>query len=171
MQRTSFAEMECPIARGLERVGEWWSILVLRDAFRGLRRFEEFRASLGVAPNMLTRRLSALVSAGLLRRELYCEHPPRHEYRLTERGKDFRPVLLALLAWGNRHFFPEGERMVLLDAGTGAKLDPVLVDRHSGRPLEPGSYVVAPGPAAGTARSGCRRIGKSKPLARRPAGG
>jgi DNA-binding HxlR family transcriptional regulator len=160
MQRKSFADMQCPIARGLERVGEWWSILILRDAFRGKRRFEEFRTSLGVAPNMLTRRLNALVDAGLLRRELYCEHPPRHEYRLTGRGKDFRPVLLALLAWGNRHFFPEGESVVLLDSDSGAPVDPVLVDRNTGRPLEPGSYVLAPGPAAKAApgsRQGVRQ--------------
>jgi DNA-binding HxlR family transcriptional regulator len=160
MQRKSFAEMQCPIARGLERVGEWWSILILRDAFRGKRRFDEFRQSLGVAPNMLTRRLNALVEAGLLRRELYCQHPPRHGYRLTERGKDFRPVLLALLAWGNRHFFPEGESVVLLDSDSGAPVDPVLVDRNTGRPLEPGSYVLAPGPAAKAApgsRQGARQ--------------
>jgi DNA-binding HxlR family transcriptional regulator len=148
MQRKSFADMDCPIARGLERVGEWWSILILRDAFRGMRRFEEFRQSLGVAPNMLTRRLNALVDAGLLRRELYCERPPRHEYRLTERGKDFRPVLLSLLAWGNRHFAAEGEGVALVDAKTGEPLDPVLVDRRSGRALEPGSYTVVPKDAA-----------------------
>jgi DNA-binding HxlR family transcriptional regulator len=144
MQRKSFADMRCPIARSLERVGEWWSILILRDAFRGMRRFEEFRESLGVAPNMLTRRLNALVEAGLLRRQLYCEHPPRHEYRLTERGKDFRPVLLSLLAWGNRHFASVGEGVMLVDAETGEPIDPVLVDRASGKPLAPGSYAVVP---------------------------
>ena len=142
MQRKSFAAMPCPIARGLERVGEWWSILILRDAFKGMRRFEELRESSGIAPNMLTRRLNALVDAGLMRRELYCEHPPRHEYRLTERGKDFRPVLLSLFAWGNRHFAPEGEGLALVDAKTGVALDPILVDRHSRLPLEPGNYVL-----------------------------
>ncbi|MFI5014359.1 MAG: winged helix-turn-helix transcriptional regulator [Hyphomicrobiales bacterium] len=169
MQRTSFADMQCPIARSLERVGEWWSILILRDAFRGLRRFDEFRTSLGVAPNMLTRRLNALVEAGLLRRELYCEHPPRYEYRLTERGKDFRPVLLALLAWGNRHFSPEGPGVVLVDADSGAPIDPVLVDRKTGRPLEPGSYVVAPGPAA-EAPAGARPRRRTEG-SRRPSAG
>jgi DNA-binding HxlR family transcriptional regulator len=171
MQRKSFADMSCPIARGLERVGEWWSILILRDAFRGMRRFEEFRESLGVAPNMLTRRLNALVAAGLLRRELYCEHPPRHEYRLTERGKDFRPVLLSLLAWGNRHFAPEGEGLILVDVKTGAPLDPVLVDRHSGRPLEPGSYAVVPKGTVGRAPMTPRRGRKAEPNGRRAAGG
>src|ERR1700723_3944608 len=102
MQRTSFGAMPCPIARSLERVGEWGSILILRDAFAGMTRFDEFQKSLGIAPNMLTRRLTALVEAGLLERHRYSEHPPRDEYRLTARGHDFRPVLLAMLAWGTR---------------------------------------------------------------------
>ena len=76
MQRKSFGAMPCPIARSLERVGEWWSILILRDAFAGMTRFEEFRESLGIAPNMLTRRLNALVEAGLLERQRYSERPP-----------------------------------------------------------------------------------------------
>ena len=143
MHRTSFADMRCPIARGLERVGEWWSILILRDAFRGARRFDEFRESLGVAPNILTRRLNALVEAGLLRRELYCERPPRHEYRLTERGKDFQPVLFALLAWGNRHFAPEGDPIVLIDLATGQPAEPEFVDRKTGRPMTAGRYATA----------------------------
>src|ERR687883_1781474 len=108
MQHKSFDKMPCPIARSLDRVGEWWSILILRDAFAGLTRFEEFRDSLGIAPNMLTRRLNALVEAGLLERRRYNDHPPRDEYVLTERGRDFRPVMIALLAWGNRPFAPEG---------------------------------------------------------------
>ncbi|HLY90194.1 MAG TPA: helix-turn-helix domain-containing protein [Acetobacteraceae bacterium] len=135
MQRKSFGTMSCPIARSLERVGEWWSILILRDAFRGLTRFDQFQASLGIAPNMLTRRLNALVESGLLGKRAYSEHPPRYEYVLTERGRDFRPVLWALLAWGNKHFAPEGPSVVVVDSKTGAVADPVLVDRNSGRPL------------------------------------
>src|SRR5499426_398833 len=106
MQRKSFGQMVCPIARSLERVGEWWSILILRDALHGLTRFDEFQQSLGIAPNMLTRRLAALVKAGLLERRRYSQHPPRYEYVPTERGRDFRPVLIALLAWGNKYFAP-----------------------------------------------------------------
>jgi DNA-binding HxlR family transcriptional regulator len=133
VQRKSFGSMTCPIARSLERVGEWWSILILRDAFRGLTRFDQFQKSLDIAPNMLTRRLNALVEAGLLERRVYSEHPPRHEYVLTERGRDFRPVLWALLAWGNRHFAPEGPSVVVIDTETGKTADPVLVDRRSGK--------------------------------------
>lgn len=147
MQRKSFGNMLCPIARSLERVGEWWSILILRDAFYGLTRFDEFQKSLDIAPNMLTRRLNALVEEGLLERHLYCEKPPRHEYRLTQRGRDFRPVLLALLAWGNKHFAPEGESVMLVDADTGARVEPVLYDSASGRPIG-AQHVIGAGPAA-----------------------
>ncbi len=128
--------MPCPIARSLEHVGEWWSILILREAFNGHTRFDEFRDALGVAPNILTRRLKALVAAGLLERRRYCERPPRDEYVLTGRGRDFRPVLLSLMVWGNRHFAPEGPRVQLVDVATGAPADPVLVDRATGRPLD-----------------------------------
>ena len=127
--------MQCPIARSLERVGEWWSILILRDASLGLSRFDEFQESLGIAPNILTRRLKALVEAGLLERRRYSERPPRNEYVLTEAGRDFRPVLWALLAWGNKHFAPEGASVVVVDSKTGVEANPVLVDRKSGRPL------------------------------------
>ena len=135
MQRKNIGLMQCPIARSLERVGEWWSILILRDAFLGLSRFDEFAESLGIAPNMLTRRLKGLVTAGLLERRRYQERPTRFEYVLTERGRDFRPVLWALLAWGNRHFAPEGASVQIIDTATGNVAEPVLVDRNTGQTL------------------------------------
>jgi DNA-binding HxlR family transcriptional regulator len=148
MQRKSFGNMQCPIARSLERVGEWWSILILRDAFHGLTQFDQFQKSLGIAPNMLSRRLNTLVENGLLERRRYSERPPRDEYVLTERGRDFRPVLWALLAWGNKHFAPEGPSVVLVDAATGQPADPVLVDRSTGKEMSPDTFRSAPGPAA-----------------------
>jgi DNA-binding HxlR family transcriptional regulator len=148
MRRKSFDDMQCPIARSLERVGEWWSILILRDAFHGLTRFDQFQKSLGIAPNMLTRRLNGLVEAGLLVRRPYSEHPPREEYLLTERGRDFRPVLWAILAWGNKHFAPEGVAVVAINRKTGALAEPIVVDRISGLPMTPESFCSAPGPAA-----------------------
>ena len=148
MQRKSFGDMPCPIARSLERVGEWWSILILRDAFYGLTRFDEFQKSLEIAPNILTRRLNALVDAGLLKRRRYSTRPPRYEYVLTERGRDFWPVMQAMLAWGNRHFAPEGPSVVIANRETGEVADPVLIDRLSGRPLSDAVFKVAPGPAA-----------------------
>jgi DNA-binding HxlR family transcriptional regulator len=152
MQHKGFADMPCPIARSLERVGEWWSILILRDAFKGKSRFDQFQKSLGIAPNMLTRRLNTLVESGLLERRLYSEKPPRHEYVLTPRGQDFRPVLWALMAWGNKHFPPEGETVVVVDAKTGEQAEPVLVDSRSGRVLRGPEFTVATVPAAGSRR-------------------
>lgn len=148
MQRKSFGNMQCPIARSLERVGEWWSILILRDAFYGFTRFDEFEKSLGIAPNMLTRRLGSLVEEGLLEKRQYSERPPRYEYVLTERGRDFRPVLLALLAWGNKHFAPEGKSVVLVNKQTGVEAEPVLMDGNTGARLTEREYVMSAGPAA-----------------------
>ena len=151
MRRKDFGSMPCPIARSLERVGEWWSMLILRDAFGGITRFDGFEASLGIAPNMLTRRLNGLVESGLLEKRLYSERPRRFEYLLTDRGRDFRPVLQSLLAWGNRHFAPEGASVVIVDRQTGAIAEPILVDRASGRPLSDPVFASAPGPAASDA--------------------
>ncbi len=151
MRHASFAQMDCPIARSLERVGEWWSILILRDAFAGLKRFDEFEQNLGIAPNMLSRRLAGLVASGLMVKRRYNARPPRYEYLLTERGRDFRPVLTAMLAFGNKHFAPEGASVVIIDAATGAPAEPILVDRASGRPLVEPDFVIAPGPAASAA--------------------
>ena len=148
MQRKSFGSMSCPIARSLERVGEWWSILILRDAFRGLTRFDQFQKSLDIAPNMLTRRLNGLVGSGLLERRRYSEHPPRDEYILTERGRDFRPVMWALLAWGNRHLAPEGPSVIVIDTETGQTAEPVLVDRRTGKVMTEPAFRAVPGPAA-----------------------
>jgi DNA-binding HxlR family transcriptional regulator len=149
MRRKSFGTMQCPVARSLERVGEWWSMLILRDAFSGMTRFDEFKASLGIAPNMLSRRLGALVAAGLMQRRRYSQHPVRYEYQLTERGRDFRPVLLALQNWGNRHFAPEGASVLLVDSETGLPADPVLVDRMTGKMITDATHRNAAGPAAG----------------------
>ena len=148
MKRKSFRDIQCPIARGLERVGEWWTILILRDALRGLTRFDEFQKSLEIAPNMLTRRLDSLVASGLLERRRYSERPPRDEYLLTERGRDFRPVIQAFFAWGNRHFAPEGPSLVIVNQETGEIAEPVLVDRISGRPLSDPVFRTVPGPSA-----------------------
>ena len=176
MQRKSFADMACPIARSLEQVGEWWSMLILRDAFAGKSRFDEFQQSLGIASNMLTRRLAALVDAGMLERRLYSERPARHEYLLTERGRDFRTVLVALLAFGDRHFAVGGGGGArVVDAATGAVVEPMLVDRRSGRELvEPEFTIVRGRRTAGAAanaapwRSGTGLLAAAPAAAPRP---
>ncbi len=148
MRHKNLAQMACPIARSLQRVGEWWSMLIMRDALHGMTRFDQFQKSLGIAPNMLTRRLASLVEAGMLERRRYSEHPPRDEYVPTERGRDFKPVLIALLAWGNRHFAPEGESVVLVDKITGSPADPILIDRVTQRPITDAGHAFTAGPVA-----------------------
>ena len=98
--------MQCPIARSLERVGEWWSILILRDAFRGLTRFDQFQKSLGIAPNMLTRRLNALVKAGLLEKRRYSDPPRRDEYVLTRARPGFPAGAVGAAGLGQQAFRP-----------------------------------------------------------------
>jgi DNA-binding HxlR family transcriptional regulator len=148
MKNDRFDRTLCPVARTLERVGDTWSLMILRDALHGLTRFDQFRRSLGVAPNILTDRLGRLVEAGFLERRRYSERPPRDEYVLTEIGRDFRPVLFALMAFGNRHFAKEGVASQLVDAATGTPADPVLVDAPTGRRVDEGGFRLAAGPAA-----------------------
>ena len=138
----------CPIARSLEYVGEWWSMLILRDAMLGSTRFDEFEKNLGIAPNMLTRRLTSLVDSGLLQRRLYSEKPPRYEYLLTDCGRDFAPVLVAMLAWGNKYFAPEGIASLVVDRETGKRIDPVVTDRKTGQVLTIDNIALTAGPAA-----------------------
>jgi DNA-binding HxlR family transcriptional regulator len=124
----------CPVDRGLMRVGDRWSMLVLRDIERGLTRYEQLRISLGIAPNILSRRLSALVDAGLIAKTRYSQRPPRDEYLLTDAGRDFLPILMAIGAWG-RKYNGGGALSRHLDAETGAVVRPVVVDANTGAPI------------------------------------
>jgi DNA-binding HxlR family transcriptional regulator len=101
MRKVSLADQPCPVARSLDAVGEWWTLMLVRDAFRGARRFEEFRA-IGIADNVLAARLRRLVDLGIFERRLYQEHPERYEYLLTAKGSDLLTVVGALAAWGVR---------------------------------------------------------------------
>jgi DNA-binding HxlR family transcriptional regulator len=148
MERKPSKTPLCPIARCLDHVGEWWSMLILRDAMHGYTRFDEFERNLGIAPNMLTRRLTSLVDSGLLVRRRYSEKPPRDEYLLTDSGRDFLPVLVAMMAWGNKHFAPEGPASVAVERHTGRRIDPAVVDRKTGEILSLENTTFAPGPAA-----------------------
>lgn len=148
MDRTDFTALTCPIARSLGVVGECWSILIIRDALKGLRRFDEFQSHLGIASNMLTRRLKALVEVGVLDRHRYQERPARYEYRPTQAAYDFQPVIFALLAWGNQHLAPDGERVIVVDGETGRPVTPVMIDAPTGRPLTDPRFRLGAGPAA-----------------------
>ncbi|GAA4581537.1 helix-turn-helix domain-containing protein [Planotetraspora phitsanulokensis] len=149
MQRTSFSGAECPMAASLDQVGDWWSMLILRDAFDGYSRFDEFERSLGIAPNMLTRRLKALVAAGVLSRRPYQQRPVRYEYVLTERGRRFLPVLLALTTWGNELRADDEPSVIVVDSESGREIDPVMVDRKTGEPVTASAVRFAAGPGAG----------------------
>jgi len=128
MRRTSFAAMPCSVARTLEVVGEWWSLLVLRDAFKGVRRFDDFQRSLGIARNILADRLASLVEHGVLERRLYQERPERFEYRLTQKGLDLYPVIVALLRWGDHWATDDiGPPLVLSHKACGHDGVPVMV--------------------------------------------
>lgn len=137
------------MGRTLERVGDTWSLMILRDALQGLSKFDQFEKSLGVAPNILAQRLAALVEAGFLERRPYHERPVRHEYVLTDRGRDFASVMTALMAFGNRHFATEGVASHMVDTTTGLPAEPVLVDRRSGKPMDSPDFAYSAGPAAG----------------------
>jgi DNA-binding HxlR family transcriptional regulator len=148
MTRRTFDPGQCPVGRTLERVGDTWSLMILRDAFHGLSRFDQFEQSLGVAPNILSKRLAALVEAGFLERRPYQARPVRHEYVLTALGRDFVPVLTALMAFGNRHFAVEGLSSQMVEVASGLPAEPVVVDRRTGLEIDDTRFTVAAGPAA-----------------------
>jgi DNA-binding HxlR family transcriptional regulator len=133
MKKTSFENMPCPIAQSLEHVGDWWNILILRDLSYGLSRFDEFQKSLGIAPNTLSRRLNDLIESGLVERQPYTDKPTRFDYLLTERGRDFRPVVLMLMKWGKKHFSPLGTNIELIDNATQQPVDLVVADANTGK--------------------------------------
>ena len=124
----------CPIDRGLTLIGDRWSMLVLRDIQRGFGRYDQIRTSLGIAPNILARRLTALTDAGLLEKRRYSQRPPRDEYRLTEKGRDFLPILAAIGAWGSKHN-GGGALTRQIDVATGEAIRPVVIDANTGAPL------------------------------------
>lgn len=148
MQPKSPSILECPVGRAVETVGEWWSTLILRDAFQGVTRFDEFERSLGIAPNILSRRLAHLTKSGMFVRRRYHERPPRYEYVLTDKARDFFPVVVALLAWGNKHLARNGESIVLASRDDLRPFDPIVVDAADMRPITLANAVVIAGPRA-----------------------
>jgi DNA-binding HxlR family transcriptional regulator len=134
MDTEKFSHGPCPVGRALAHAGDAWSMMILRDAGQGLSRFDQFRQSLGIAPNILTRRLAALVESGMLEKRRYSAKPPRDEYVLTGKGRDFLPVLAILSAWGRRHG-GEGETSRIIDVETGGIVEPIAIDRVTGAPI------------------------------------
>ncbi|GHE78194.1 transcriptional regulator [Streptomyces longispororuber] len=141
--RTRFDADPCPVARSVNAIGDWWSLLIVRDAFDGSRRFGEFHRSLGIAKNILTTRLRALEKAGVLRGEPAREGGSHREYLLTDKGRALFPVIVALRQWGEEQCFTPGEdHSRLLDRRTGHPLRPLRIEAADGRPVEPEDTVV-----------------------------
>jgi DNA-binding HxlR family transcriptional regulator len=136
VKRTPFSDWPCSIARTVDLVGDWWTPLVLREAFLGVRRFDDFQRSLGIGRNILTQRLHRLVEEGMLERRPYQERPLRHEYVLTEKGRDFYPVLASMMRWGDRWLAgDEGPPVRLRHKPCGHEMHAEVVCSHCREPL------------------------------------
>lgn len=153
MQRTSFEAMNCSVAQCLEVVGEWWSMLIVRDAFLGVRRFDQFQSRLGISRNILTNRLTSLVEAGVLEKVPYQERPLRHEYRLTDKGRDLWPVLTTMREWGDKWAAPDGAPLELVHAGCGEVMAMSHTCSACGEPVDSRSVRARPGPGADASSS------------------
>jgi DNA-binding HxlR family transcriptional regulator len=164
VKRTRFANWPCSIARTVDLLGDWWTPLVLREAFYGTTRFDDFERVLGIGRNVLTQRLARLVAAGILERVAYQQNPPRYDYLLTEMGRDFFPVLAAMMRWGDRWLSPaDGPPVVLQHETCRHDMQAEVVCGHCGEPLHaddvrprlgPGYPVRHRAAALGTARFG-----------------
>ncbi|WP_318376628.1 helix-turn-helix domain-containing protein [Enterobacter sp.] len=135
---TALSSAPCPVARTVDLIGDRWSLLIVRDAFDGMRRFSDFRRSLGVAKNILTDRLYRLVEAGILTREEAPDGSAYQHYVLTPQGQSLFPVVVALRQWGEQHLFAPGEpHSTLIDRRTGKPLPPMTVQGKDGAAVLP----------------------------------
>ncbi|HEX3432646.1 MAG TPA: helix-turn-helix domain-containing protein [Solirubrobacteraceae bacterium] len=149
MLGNDYSSQTCSIAGALEVVGERWSLLIVRNVFLGLRRFDQIQEDLGIARNVLQTRLERLVDQGVLERKLYSERPRRYEYLLTEKGLDLWPTVVALMQWGDRHAAPAGGPAVVLEhRGCGGRVDEHRVCETCGKPLSARESRALPGPGA-----------------------
>jgi DNA-binding HxlR family transcriptional regulator len=138
VRRTRFDDWDCSVARTVDILGDWWTPMVIRTAFLGARRFEQFTEALGIPRNVLTERLHRLVDEGIMAKVEYQDRPVRHEYRLTPKGVGLYPVIVTMLAWGNEWLeWEDAPPVHLVDRDTGERIDPVLVDRRTGEELVP----------------------------------
>jgi DNA-binding HxlR family transcriptional regulator len=170
MRRTSFAEMNCSIARSLDVIGEWWTLLIIREAFFGTRRFGEFEAHLGIAPNVLAQRLARLVEHGVLEVAAESQSGRALDYRLTPKGRALFPVIVALAQWGDQHEpAPDGPPVRIIERSTGQPIAPITLHAADGRMLDARDVTVAEGPGAGPVEQArfekirARQAAKAKP--------
>lgn len=152
MGRTAdYSQQVCSVAATLEVVGDPWTLLILRDAFAGVRRFEQWQERLGVARNVLAARLKSLVGRGVLERREYCEHPPRYEYVLSEKGRDLYAVLLTMADWGDRHVYGgAGGPVSFMHRACGCRFSPGLICKACGEVVAPGDLQRVEGASSAT---------------------
>jgi DNA-binding HxlR family transcriptional regulator len=149
MRQTSFAAMQCSLARGLELIGDWWTPLIIRDLQLGIDRFDGLAEDLGISRNLLTSRLTHLTRHGIIARRRYSDHPPRDRYVLTEAGQALVPILMALTAWGDRWATPDGGPPLLFrHRRCGNTFTPAVTCDHCGAPVDLAEVDSMPGPGA-----------------------
>jgi DNA-binding HxlR family transcriptional regulator len=147
MRHSSLQQQNCSIARTVAILGERWTLVILREAFNRRRRFDDIQRDLGIARNILADRLQTLVAEGILERRAYQQRPERFEYRLTDKGRDLYPVLIALMQWGDRYTAGEaGPPVELIHEPCGEQTHPRLVCDHCGEPIDPRDVRPQPGP-------------------------
>ncbi|MDR3532394.1 MAG: helix-turn-helix domain-containing protein [Rhodopila sp.] len=157
VKRTSLKRAECPVARSLDAIGDWWSLLIVRDAFDGARRFGEFQNSLGISKGILTTRLRDLVAQGVLDTVPASDGSAYQDYVLTKKGQDLFPIVVGLRQWGEDHCFEPGEaHSVLVDNETAERVGRLEIRSRSGR-------------AVGWADTTVRKAGTPSPVQRRSA--
>jgi DNA-binding HxlR family transcriptional regulator len=149
MSKGSFAEMNCPIAQTVEQVGEWWTFVILRNAFCGMSRFQDFQRHLGISTNILARRLGKLVENGILLRQPSSDDARIVHYRLTPKGQSLYPILAAMTVWGEQWApHPKGPRLTLVERETGLPVAGVGIRAADGRDLHPAQIDTVAGPGA-----------------------
>lgn len=148
VQRTSFEDVNCSVAQCLEVVGEWWSLLIVRDALFGVSRFDDFQRRLGISRNVLQQRLTHLVDHGVLEKVAYQDHPPRYDYRPTAKGVDLWTVVDAMRRWGDRWAAPDGPRVEMVHRRCGHRAEAVPTCSACGEPIEAVDVQPVLGPGA-----------------------
>ena len=155
MKWNSLEEQNCSMARTIAVIGDRWTLMILRECFLRVRRFEEFQDKLGITRHLLAARLKKLVQFGVLRRAPYQDSPKRHEYILTQKGLDLYPILMAIVHWGDVHMVDERGRPLLHEHKIcGKTFDPVMICSECNKPLNAREVHTHPGPGARAARSG-----------------
>ena len=148
MRRTHFGDAACPAARALDEIGDWWTLLIVRDALHGARRFGEFQKGLGLAKNILASRLRKMVADRILEVRPATDGSAYNEYHLTQKGLRLRLVLIALRQWGEDHLFTPGEPMqVMVDKAAGRPIGRLRLTARDGRTLDPSEVIVKMGRA------------------------